>query len=231
MSAIYELNTLAAYSAATKITAAGHSQEWDATKSLVRGGAGSAKFNIAATTGSTYVEGSFTQVATPYFFSRFYADAAGLSIASGKIVTVGTAVNVAVSLVSIVQFNNLSGVLNLQSYVMDDTGAYHHEDWPVSEAIQFIEIRTYKASDGATADGRQELWVNKILRTTVSNVLLYTRFTFNKFRLGPAGVTTDAGVMWLGDLVVTDDGAAIGPYVPHNTQAFNQLRRRRRLSS
>lgn len=103
----------------------------------------------------------------------------------------------------------------------------------VAKAEMYIEEEFQRSSGAGVNDAVYTVWVNGSQIYQRTGFINYTSFGLvNQCWFGGAAEIDagTSGTFTFGKLIITNNDSLIGPYAPHNGQAFNQLRRRRRLS-
>ena len=213
MSEAYRLYTEADYSATTKTTNAGASQAWD-NASALGGIAGDISFTIAPTK-RAYVSKTYPTINAgnaSVVSYRYYFDVSGISIPSNLDYTYLNRLNTSgFPGDSRLTFINISSVLNLGLYAYDDSGTLKSSFWPIVGTPTWAEIKIYRSSNNATADGYQELYVDGVLRLTSDLHIIYDAFSYSTFYLGPWFENNATGTAKIGKFLITDDANPIGP--------------------
>lgn len=229
MAEIYRLYTEADYDAATKITGTGQSQAWDNAYGIA-GTVGSIKFTSASPPSGVYAEVDYDEITSTAFSYRFHVDSSNITLpASGNFIYLCRAQhgNVSVPGRSQLYLYNASGTLRLYQGLFNDSSSASYANYDISDALEYIEVKVFKSSSAMVNDAYQQVWVNGVLRTTVSNVVLYNGFNYDSLRLGIWSQSgSNTGDLYLGRVLITDDATPIGPYVPGSPLTY--LRRRRR---
>lgn len=107
----------------------------------------------------------------------------------------------------------------------------------VDKAEMWIEEEFIRSSGAGVNDADYIVWVNdtKVYQRSVdvAPFINYTSFGLvNQCWFGGVAEIDagTSGTFTFGKFIITDNDSLIGQYVPYKVQAFNQLRRRRRLS-
>ena len=71
--------------------------------------------------------------------------------------------------------------------------------------IEAIEVRLYRSTDNATADGKQELWVDGSLVSTITDFILANDFHYEQMYVGPWFESGSSGTIFIGNVIVTHE--------------------------
>ena len=158
--------------------------------------------------------------------ARFYIDPNSLTMANGDRFSIFTFHNSEAAVVGYVVLNYETTLhYRVRHYLVDDGGtdrgaaAYH----AITDEPHYIELYLTRASSDVAADGNINMWIDGVdkggLATTYDNYHKFDELT--SVRLGEITIYagTPSGTLFLDELVVNDDGGAIGPIIQGTTSA------------
>ena len=236
MSEVYRLYNEPDYNATTKTTGAGQAQEWDAAKSI--GGLNGYIKNTIVTTIPVFATATHAEINSNFMTIQVYYDFSQLTYPNN---------------ISLECINVYSTTGFLSRFGFQKNGSqYQWRMGQYKDARAGSVFTAYNVS-GPGPDYLEMLYSRPSTHTSLDGTVHYATGLagdigtptgldnydefplFSKIAVGGgllagsinAGFTGD---FWIGKVIVTNDDTPIGPYVLHNRQVFNQLRRRRRLS-
>ena len=112
-----------------------------------------------------------------------------------------------------------SGNYQLAQGIRLDSFAYSYGGYyTITDAPHYIEMYLIRSTGAGDSNGSLQLWVDGVSKETLTGKDNYDIFTdVGQVRMG-AILGVDAGTsgtFYLDELVVNDDGGAIGPYIPY----------------
>lgn len=238
MGEIYRLYTEAGYDATSKTTGSGQAQAWDATSRLGGGGSGDVKVTIV-NQNPVFADSSVLDLSSaPSVRCRIYIDSSDMAFSSNALFTVAALRINSGSRVVGFCYSFSSGQHAILFQKTNDGGvSVANNSVNITQGEHYIEILLTKASTSMSSDGSVTYFIDNVQVAQRTGMDLYDDFALiNQFRIGAHNdiSSLDAGTsgdLFVGKIIIRDDANLIGPYSPYNQQAFNQLRRRRRLSS
>lgn len=175
---------------------------------------------IDSTTGR-YGKHIITPSATGVFRARFYFDPNGVVIpASSTILLLNLyeAITYTPQIAAMrLRRNGTNTEYQFHASIKNDAGAdTYTSNYTVTDEPHYAEIEVVRASSAVASDATLKLYVDNVLLETVAGIDLYDGFDqLGSMRFGIQGISAStSGTVYLDQLVVTDDTAVIGPYVP-----------------
>lgn len=153
---------------------------------------------------------------------RFYFDPNGVGMNNASYVTIGLLRQTTGSFLSIAYVNlRYYTATGFQLIFAHKDDAYANAIWDtynVTDAPHYVEFHIVRATTDVSADGTVEWWVDGVSQGSASNVDNYNIMSDTatwQWRLGlaadvPAGIN---GTVYFDQLVINDDGGAIGPVI------------------
>ena len=231
MAEIYRLYTEADYEATTKVTGVTQSQEWDETAHLA-GISGDIKFTTAGS-GSVYCWAPHNVPSNNYYQYSGYVNRASYEITQDNALALlhyGTSSGGTFR--TGIYMRRSSGVNVLSHRIQQDSGNVQAVDLTLpSETFQYNVI-VKKSTNSSTADAYQEVYINGVLASIISNITVFNVFDFARVQIGPYSVSSsNTGSIYIGKIRVTDTANPIGPIVSyrHRPRPAAIMKKRQRI--
>jgi len=169
--------------------------------------------SVAVTdTSDRYGLKSFTQLTSSAYGSRFYFDPNGLTMLDYHLFQL-CRILAGGSARTIVELYYLSGY-KLRVQTQDDSYSYNPTSYyDLTDAEHCIEFLVQFATSAVASDGFLKLWIDDVLKETVSNLDIYDASKPDSGRLGAVtGLDSGtSGTFYLDEWVLRDDDTYIGP--------------------
>jgi hypothetical protein len=118
-----------------------------------------------------------------------------------------------------------SGSYNIYAVTCRDSGGTTGTSkYNITDEPHCVEIRVLRATDSTSSDGSITLWIDEILKETVSNIDNYDSFDNLYYVATGYGYNygTVSGIYYVDEIVIRDDGYYIGPNIYTPTQNTTQ---------
>lgn len=170
--------------------------------------------NIDDTT-SIYGQVDIVSFTADYFGARTYFDPNGIDRTGDGIVAEMMRVDRGSSPFQFarVELHITGGSHYVRAVFVEDDGTLHFTStYTVSDAKHYFEIRLVKASSAVSNDASGTLYIDGVLKETISSLDIYDIFNPTGIRIGALSPSSSviAGAYYLDDLVVVDDAGLIG---------------------
>jgi len=162
-------------------------------------------------TTSIYGEKTFTWN-TRFFRLRYYIDPNGYTQDTGSGVDVVTGHDEwgGIKFENSLRWNGSNHTI--EADVEYEGGTYTTAGYVISDDEHCIEVLWTRATSDVAADGELKLWIDDVLKETISNIDLYDEDRWDRIRVGVQYPdANDDGTIFLDEIVANDDGSEIGP--------------------
>ena len=177
--------------------------------------AGGLLTTVVASTAS-YMVKTITTNTSGKLRCRFYIDPNTLTMTSGDKFWVFTAKRADGTPLFYVSLEKVSATWNLYTYCYYDTGGSSATQTVITDAPHWVEVYEVRATTNLASDGTYTWWIDTLAApiNAITGIDNYDRIAdFAIFNMG-AAAGVDAGTsgpFFLDELVINDDGGAIGP--------------------
>lgn len=146
---------------------------------------------------------------------RFYIDPSNVTMGTGHRFDILSLHQSSTSYFASLSLYYTGSAYQLRASIVDDIPtAYNTSDYTILTGENYIELQVTRASGESSNDGTLSLWINGVLKETISGKDNYDRFlNFDLLRIGAVSSLDvgTSGTLYLDELLVLDNSKTIGP--------------------
>lgn len=165
-------------------------------------------------TGAIYGERTFSQVTSGTYRFRFYIDPNNLTMAGADTFQVCRILDSSSGRCQVWLRYDGSNYEIRARVQEDDTTWTATNNYDISNAEHYVEVRVVYAASGVASDGTLDLWIDGVLQQQKTGLDIYDTTQPDNGRLGAVSDLNvgTSGTLYLDEFVFRDDGTLIGAY-------------------